>query len=275
MALVDDNAFPKVILAEGSAPASPSAGQFKLYVDSSDHLLKYKNSAGVVTTLGAGLTDPMSARGDIIVRNASNVTARLAIGSTGKVLSSDGTDISWQTPAAGGGALVFLETHTASASATLDFTTFISATYDTYVFYLVNVVPASTANLLIRMGTGGGPTYDTGANYGSASNEGRAGGIAVGGAEGGATSIALTRNSIGTTANWPGAVGTVTLFAPGGALYKVVRSSIFYGSADPFRILDDAIGDYDSTTAVTAVRFLMSTGNIASGTIRVYGVTKS
>lgn len=57
MALVDDNAFPKVILAEGSAPASPSAGQFKLYVDSADHLLKYKNSSGTVVTLGAGIAD--------------------------------------------------------------------------------------------------------------------------------------------------------------------------------------------------------------------------
>lgn len=52
-----DNAFPKVIIAEGSAPASPSAGQFKLYVDSADHLLKYKNSSGTVVTLGAGIAD--------------------------------------------------------------------------------------------------------------------------------------------------------------------------------------------------------------------------
>ncbi len=44
---------------------------------------------------GGGLTDPMTTRGDIIVRNASNVTARLAIGAAGKILSSDGTDVSW------------------------------------------------------------------------------------------------------------------------------------------------------------------------------------
>lgn len=54
---VDDNVFPKIILSEAAAPASPSAGQFKLYVDSSDHLLKYKNSAGTVVTLGQGIAD--------------------------------------------------------------------------------------------------------------------------------------------------------------------------------------------------------------------------
>lgn len=54
---VDDNVFPKLVLVEGSAPSSPPATQFKLYVDSSDHLLKYKNSAGTVITLGAGVAD--------------------------------------------------------------------------------------------------------------------------------------------------------------------------------------------------------------------------
>ena len=44
-----------------------------------------------------GLTDPMTTRGDIIFRNSSNVTTRLPRGSSGQFLTSDGTDISWQT----------------------------------------------------------------------------------------------------------------------------------------------------------------------------------
>lgn len=51
----------------------------------------------------SGLSDPMTTRGDIIVRDASNVTARLGLGTTGKVLTSDGTDISWATPSGGTG----------------------------------------------------------------------------------------------------------------------------------------------------------------------------
>jgi len=46
----------------------------------------------------AGFTDPMTTRGDIIVKNSSNTTARLGIGTTGKLLTSDGTDISWSDP---------------------------------------------------------------------------------------------------------------------------------------------------------------------------------
>lgn len=51
-----------------------------------------------MTAVGSGLTDPMTTRGDIIVRNASNVTARLAIGTAGKVPLSDGTDVAYGYP---------------------------------------------------------------------------------------------------------------------------------------------------------------------------------
>jgi predicted small lipoprotein YifL len=49
-----------------------------------------------VRTGNAGsLSDPMTTRGDIIVRDSSNATARLAAGSANTVLTSDGTDPSY------------------------------------------------------------------------------------------------------------------------------------------------------------------------------------
>ena len=45
------------------------------------------------------LSDPMTTRGDIIVRDSSNATARLAVGSANTVLQSDGTDVSYGTVA--------------------------------------------------------------------------------------------------------------------------------------------------------------------------------
>lgn len=44
----------------------------------------------------------LTTRGDILVRNASNVTARLAVGSSGYILTSDGTDVSWAAPSVAG-----------------------------------------------------------------------------------------------------------------------------------------------------------------------------
>jgi hypothetical protein len=51
MTAASDNKFPKVIITEGSAPSSPSAGDQKLYIDSSSHHLSRKNSSGTVVDL--------------------------------------------------------------------------------------------------------------------------------------------------------------------------------------------------------------------------------
>lgn len=53
MTVASNNIFPKVTLVEGAAPSSPAATNFSLYFDSSDHLLKWKNSAGTVTTVAS------------------------------------------------------------------------------------------------------------------------------------------------------------------------------------------------------------------------------
>lgn len=45
----------------------------------------------------SGFSDPMTTRGDIIIRDATNTTARLGVGTDGQVLTTDGTDISWGT----------------------------------------------------------------------------------------------------------------------------------------------------------------------------------
>ena len=49
----------------------------------------------LITNLASGFADPMTTRGDIIVRDASNITSRLGVGTAGQVLGSNGTDIVW------------------------------------------------------------------------------------------------------------------------------------------------------------------------------------
>ncbi|MCL5459943.1 hypothetical protein M3M33_15000, partial [Loigolactobacillus coryniformis] len=45
----------------------------------------------------------VDAAGDLLIGTADNTVARLAIGTNGKVLQSNGTTASWQTPASSGG----------------------------------------------------------------------------------------------------------------------------------------------------------------------------
>jgi ribosomal protein L12E/L44/L45/RPP1/RPP2 len=60
------------------------------------------NSGATAPEWAAGLTDPMTTRGDIIIRNAANATARLGVGTINQVLTSDGTDVAWAAQAGGG-----------------------------------------------------------------------------------------------------------------------------------------------------------------------------
>ena len=52
------------------------------------------------TVIDAALPDPLTTRGDILYRNSS-ITTRLPVGTNGQVLTSDGTDVSWEDAASG------------------------------------------------------------------------------------------------------------------------------------------------------------------------------
>lgn len=82
-----DNPFPSVLIVEGTTPSSPSAGNQRLFVRSSDHLLCVVNSSGTVTPLAtAGFANPMTTAGDIIYGGASGLPTRRAIGAATTVL---------------------------------------------------------------------------------------------------------------------------------------------------------------------------------------------
>lgn len=87
-----------------SRPAGNAVPDGSLY-SCTTHSLIYVSSYGGnswstwASLSGTGLSDPMTTRGDIIVRDSSNTTNRLAVGAAGTVLSSDGTDVSWAAPA--------------------------------------------------------------------------------------------------------------------------------------------------------------------------------
>lgn len=119
MTIGSDNPFPSILLAEHVDPATPPSGYWRLFVDT-DNVLKLIDDAGTVSPVGgsSGLTDPMTTRGDLIIRNASNVSARLGRGSAAQVLTSDGTDIAWATPPAAASTLLAVNVNTAGGNKT-------------------------------------------------------------------------------------------------------------------------------------------------------------
>lgn len=96
--------------ANGGTGESTYAQGDILYASDANNLSKLpKGTASQVLTMNDGATlpnwensesgfaDPMTTRGDLIVRNPSNVTDRMAVGSAGQVLSTDGVDFTWVT----------------------------------------------------------------------------------------------------------------------------------------------------------------------------------
>jgi len=80
------------LVLPGAANITTAAGDYALFIGYASSVVR---CAKYVQASGLALVDPMTTRGDVLVRNSSNVTARLAIGSVGKALYSDGTDVSW------------------------------------------------------------------------------------------------------------------------------------------------------------------------------------
>lgn len=96
-----DAATARTTLGLGSAAtldAGTSANNV-VQLDGSAALPAVDGSA--LLNLPSGFADPMTTRGDLIYRDATNVTTRLPIGTNGQVLTSDGTDVSWVTPSSG------------------------------------------------------------------------------------------------------------------------------------------------------------------------------
>jgi hypothetical protein len=266
---------------DGSDFTNPVADYRRLFLGE-DGKLHLRDSAGTVTdTAAAGdiTTDAAwAAKGDLIVGTANNTAAVLTAGTNGKVLmaaSGEATGLKWET-AGGGGALVLLEQHTGAASATLDFTTCITSTYDDYQIELVNVLPATDSQqLVLRFSTDAGTNYvatgyqwnhmysyaaNTSAWEGSTSDTG----ICVGGG-------AVTNSG-------PGVCGTIRFHGPllaGTVLRCVTMDTTRYVSAVTNIVHDTPSMGTLSAAPVDALRFLFSSGNVASGTIRVYGVAKS
>lgn len=191
------------------------------------------------------------------------------------IAGSPGTWVS-PTGGGGGGAMVYLDKKTASASATLDFISKITSTYDVYKFIFDGIIPASSGvKFNMVFSTNNGSSWDTGANYGHEQHRHRAGATASSGSETGASVIDLLGDNISTSSAVHSVNGEITLFHPlSTSLTKIIQGKTRFWNGSN-RIGSEIDGEYQVTTAADAVRFLMSSGNIASGTIYMYGIKKS
>jgi len=177
------------------------------------------------------------------------------------------------------GSMTLLQTQTASSSSTIDFTSNIDSTYDSYVFKFINCHPATdNAEFQVNFRDGGSSfdatkttTYfrsfhnegdtDTGVSYNTSHD------LAQG------TGHATLGEDIGN-GNDEGLSGILTLYNPSSTTFVkhfISRLQTYNGSDYS---VDCFVGGYANvTTAVDGVQFKFSSGNIDSGDIKLYGIS--
>jgi hypothetical protein len=179
-------------------------------------------------------------------------------------------DNSIQTTAAGAAALTFISSTTASSSATVSFTGL--ATYDQFIIALSDVKLASGNTFRLLFSTDNGATYLSTSYFfsttGAITNAGNVN-------NGGASAAQILLNSAQPISATNSISGNVNLFGlPSASVRPMGTSQLCSFDSGNTTISNTAFGHATAQT-INAVRFQANTGNIASGTFRLYGVSNS
>ena len=181
---------------------------------------------------------------------------------------------------ANAGGLVLLTTNTASSSSSLSFTTKIDSTYSEYIFLFNNIHPATDgADFTFNFSTDSGSNYNvtkTSSFFRAYHYESDASGLGYdgGGDLAQSTGYQVLYQAIGNDNDQSGA-GFLHLFDPSNTTFvkHYIANKQFYGNGD--FSMNTFLGGYGNTTsAIDAIDFKMSSGNIDSGTIQMFGVVK-
>jgi len=183
---------------------------------------------------------------------------------------------------ASGGTLTLLSTQTASASATISFTTGLDSTYDEYIFKFINCHPQTdSVNLQFQGSTNGGSSYgiaitstffrafhdeaDTSTSLGYGSSEDLAQ----------STSYQYLTTAVSSDSDH-GISGSMQLFNPSSTTYvKHFLNNVNYTNPNDLSVETFVGGYFNTTSAINAIQFKFETGNIDDGIIKLYGVKKS
>ena len=195
------------------------------------------------------------------------------------------TDIryDYNLPSGFGGSLNLISEQTASSSASLSFTSGIDSTYRTYLFKWINCHPATNrANFTFNMSTDGGSSYnvtktstyfqthnaeaviDTTLDYNTSFDLAQS------------TSYQVLAHALGN-GNDEATSGELYLFSPSNTTFvkhflaRNIRQSRD-NSANQYQGNDYIAGYGNIISAVNAISFQMSSGNIDAGTIKMYGI---
>ena len=181
----------------------------------------------------------------------------------------------------GGGSMSLISTQTASSSSTISFTSGIDSTYKEYIIKFTDVHAETdqasfTFNLSVDSGSNYNvtktSTYHRAYNYENDSSSTY--GYHTGSDLAQSTGEQILLNGAMSTDNDHCLVGFIHIFEPSSTVFVKHFISTIQMISDQNYSYNAFIAGYGNTTsAIDAIRFKMSSGNIDSGTFKLYGVS--
>ena len=178
-----------------------------------------------------------------------------------------------------GGGLNLISTQTASSSSSIDFTSGIDSTYKEYIFKLYDIHPTNDGVDIRVNFRDGGSSFDatkTSSFFWTYHDEGGSTTIlqySTGRDLAQSTSADALSGNIGADNDQSG-VATLHLFDPSNTTFvkHYIATSNVYEDGN-YTINSYSAGYCNTTSAIDGVQFIMSSGTIQSGTIKMYGVS--
>jgi len=253
----------------------------KSNVQDKDILLKGDDGGTEITALSLDMSEGGNAvfsgtvtrdltRGSIDVGNSSGVSAPLAAGGADTVLTSNGTDISWAAAGSSGRTLISTTTIDDDANVLIEG---LDSTYRQYQFVMSDYLNATGNNggLLLRYKSGG--SVDTGANYRYTNIRTLQSSSSITIYNVNPSYIEL--NKYNATAAPAASLIVFDIFNAGDSTNSTTGFSMSISPNDAtlgFTVFRNTFV-YEPAAAVTGVQFLGSSGNMKSGTIKLYGIS--
>ena len=223
-----------------------------------------KDGASAIRTLGSSVDtsvkalNPGTTAGDLDYYTAATTKSRIAIGTNGQVLTSNGSVPSWATPSSGG--MTLISTTTLSGASTT--VSSIPATYNNLVVIVRNYLPTDdTRGLNIRINGDSGARYAELSAFGISTTQ-TFGNTGI--STGSQTDNAVTNNfaqiilpDYANTTTWKNF--QVNAINTDSTTTTSFRASVIFGY-------------YNQTGAISSLQFLASSGNMTSGSVLLYGV---
>lgn len=234
-----------------------------------DFACTHKNVGAGLVTLTCGGSDTFdSGSTTLVLKTGQSIT-----------IETDSTGAIWNRKheyansySVGARPLVLIESITASTSASLDFITGIDATYDVYILEFINLVPSAQKDIYFKVSDDTGATWKGGTSYNYA---GQANGTAQTATGAAFIPLNITLSSVSNTASHGGLNGEVRVYNPASASFQTnVLGHINHPNSSSALFDLTFSGTYAAAATIDGFQIIAESGNLASGTVNLYGLTK-